>query len=89
MIKITSIKTVGQEVTLQIEYSVGVLVKSMDLPLSEVLSRVGELKKLLGGAPTVDDLKPVLVQIVNEKRRGLDVAAPLDFSKYIGVDLEG
>ena len=88
-VKIMQVKRNEGEVVLVIQYDHDSTMKTLDLDNKEIILRMKELKKLVGRALTLQDLKDVVVQIVNETRQGkAPLAERFPYETYIGVELE-
>ena len=90
-IKITQVKNSDGEVILTLRYSTssGEL-KTVKIAKEDLVTQFKVLIAITGKNPTVQDLKNILVQMVNEERAGkLKIPDTFDFTTYIGVELEG
>ena len=90
MIRLKQVKMIHGRVFLLLEYDgdfSGNRILKVDL--DEIKERLKQASAALGRKPTRQDVKDILVSIVNEARKGKrHVEAPLDLGKLIGVDLE-
>jgi len=71
------------------EYDLEGEILTLEIDEREIIEKAREFRRILGRNPTMQDLKEIVIQIVNEVRAGkrpfLD---KYDYSKWIGVDLE-
>ena len=89
MIKIVNVTTLHGEVTLTIEYDLETETHTLTITESNLAERLKALKKLVGRQLTLQDMKDVLIQIVNEARADKQTLLErFDFEPYINVDLE-
>lgn len=71
------------------EYDLEDEILTLEINEREVIEKAREIRMLLGRNPTVQDLQEIVIQIVNEVRRGKrPFLEKYDYSKWIGVDLE-
>ena len=62
---------------------------TLEINEREIIERAREFRQLLGRNPTVQNLKEIVVQIVNEVRQGKrPFLEKYDYTKWIGVDME-
>ena len=71
------------------EYDLVEEILTLGINEREIIERAREYRKLLGRNPTVQDLKEIIIHIVNEVRMGKrPFLEKYDYSEWIGVDLE-
>lgn len=71
------------------EYDLEDEVLTLEINEREIIERARDFYRLLGRTPSVQDLKAIVIQVVNEVRRGKrPFLEKYDYSKWIGVDLE-
>jgi len=71
------------------EYDLEGGILTLEINEREIIERARDFRKLFGRNPTVQDLKDIVIQIVNEVRTGKrPFLEKYDYSKWIGVDLE-
>jgi hypothetical protein len=90
MIKLTGVSTVNGEVTLtfQVDFSDSTI-RTVQIPLVEIVEKLKTVKQVLGRNVTVQDAKDVIVTLVNQIRQEKSpLTERFDFTPYIGVDLE-
>jgi len=90
MIKLTAVSTVNGEVTLtfQVDFPDSTI-RTVQIPLAEIVEKLKTVKQVLGRNVTVQDAKDVIVTLVNQIRQEKSpITERFDFSPYIGVDLE-
>ena len=64
-------------------------IKQIQIPQSEIVERLKELKRLTGRKPTSQDVRDVIKVLVDEMRRKREpFPQRFDLSEWIGVDLE-
>jgi len=90
MIKLKQVITVLGETTLVFEcdgFPEGV--RTVQIPLAEIIERLKTVKQILGRNVTLQDAKDAIVAIVNLLRQAkTPITERFDFTQYIGVDLE-
>ena len=90
MLKLKQIKVVNGEYTLIFEadgFPEGI--RRIQIPQSEIVERLKELKRLTGRKPTIQDVKGVVKVLVDEMRRKREpFPHRFDFTKWIDMDLE-
>jgi len=92
MIKLRQVVTVYGETTLI--FDVDALapdgsITEVRIPAADLTERMRELKRLLGRDLTVNDLRDLVVALVNQMREGRKpLTERFDFAEYIGVDFE-
>jgi len=90
MIRLKQVITVLGEITLVFEcdgFPEGV--RTVQIPLADVVERLKTVRQILGRSLTMNDVKDVIVNIVNQLRQAQSpLAERFDFTQYIGVDLE-
>jgi hypothetical protein len=92
MIKLRQVATVYGETTLIFDVD-GLApdgsVTEVRIPASDLTERMKELKRLLGRDLTLNDLRDIIVALVNQMREGgKPLAERFNFAEYIGVDFE-
>jgi len=90
MIKLTAVSTVNGEVTLtfQVDFPDSTI-RTVQIPLAEIVEKLKTVKQVLGRNVTVQDAKDVIVTLVNQIRQEKSpLTERFDFTPYIGVDLE-
>jgi len=82
--------TVEQGVTTFLfEYDLAGATYEKKIDEREIVEKLKSLSALLGRKPTLQDFREIIVQIVNEVRRGRQpFLERFDYSQFIGVDLE-
>ena len=89
MIRLIQIETEHGITSFLFEYSLDEQVLTLEINEREIIEKAREFRMLLGRNPTVQDLKEIAIQIVNEVRQGKrPFLEKYDYSKWIGVDLE-
>jgi len=90
MIKLKQVMTVYGETTLIFDcdgFPEGV--RTVPVPLADVIEKLKTVKEILGRSVTLQDAKAVIVTLINEMRRQKSpITERFDFTQYIGVDLE-
>ena len=90
MLRLKQIRVVNGEFTLFFEadgFPEGV--RQIQIPQSEVVERLKELKRLTGRKPTLRDVKDIIKVLVDEMRRKREpFPQRFDFTKWIDMDLE-
>ncbi|MEM3383842.1 MAG: hypothetical protein QXF43_04180 [Nitrososphaerales archaeon] len=89
MIKITKVeRTMGEtKITFQYDKDENIFTQTVDE--SEIIERMKELKKIVGRRLTQQDLKDVIIALINEIREGKSVLLEkFPYENLIGVDLE-
>jgi hypothetical protein len=91
-IKITSVQTSGGEVVLTLTFdnpSGSGKMSTFNVQKRDLVDRLIQVRSLLGRPLTLTDARQVLVEIINEVRKGQQgVPEDFDFRPYIGVELE-
>jgi len=82
--------TVEQGVTaFFFEYDLAAVTYEKKIDEREIVEKLKSLSALLGRKPTLQDLREIILQIVNEVRKGRQpFLERFDYSQFIGVDLE-
>ena len=89
MIRLIQISTDQGITSFIFEYDLEGQIQTLEIDEREIIEKAREFRMLLGRNPTVQDLKEIVVQIVNEVRAGKKpFLERYDYSKWIGVDLE-
>ena len=89
MIRLIRIETEHGITSFVFEYDLEEEILTLDINEREIVERAREYRKLLGRNPTVQDLKEIIIHIVNEVRMGKGpLLEKYDYSEWIGVDLE-
>ena len=89
MIQLIQITTEQGITSFIFEYDLQGQTLTLEMDEREVIEKAREFRMLLGRNPTVQDVKEIVVQIVNEVRAGKKpFLERYDYSKWIGVDLE-
>jgi hypothetical protein len=71
------------------EYDLDEEVFMLEINEREIIEKAREFRILLGRNPTVQDLREIVIQIVNEVRRGKrPFLERYDYSQWIGANLE-
>lgn len=90
MIKMKQVIAVRGETTLifEVDFPDG-SVRDVMIPLSDIYDRAKELKQIVNREITLADVRDIVRGIVEQMRRGrMPLIERIDFSQYIGVDLE-
>ena len=89
MIRLIRIETEHGITSFVFEYDLEEEILTLDINEREIVERAREYRKLLGRNPTVQDLREIIIHIVNEVRMGKGpFLEKYDYSEWIGVDLE-
>ena len=89
MIKLKQITTENAEIILLFEYDQGGQVYSVKFSYNYIRERLKRIKDILGRSLTIQDLKFVIIKIINEIRANqIPLLERFDLSQFIGVDLE-
>ena len=89
MIRLKQVKTIMGDAYLEFEYTQNSETKTITIDRRDVLARLLKLKQLLGRNPSAQDLKEVVIRIINELREGQQpLTTEFDYTQFIGVDLE-
>ena len=89
MIRLIRIETEHAITSFIFEYDLEDEILTLEINEREIIERARDFRKLLGRSPSVQDLKDIVIQIVNEVRAGKrPFLEKYDYSKWIGVDLE-
>jgi len=89
MIRLVNVTTELGKAVLTFEYDVEGETRTATIEEREIIERLKVLRQLLGRKPTVQDLKEILVNIINEVRKQKEpFLGRFDYTKFIGVDLE-
>ena len=89
MIKLKQITTENAEIILLFEYDQDSQVYSVKLSYNDIRERLKRVKDFLGRSLTVQDVKLVVIKIINEIRANqIPLLERFDFGQFIGVDLE-
>jgi hypothetical protein len=89
MIKLKQITTENAEIILLFEYDQDSQVYSVKLSYNDIRERLKRIKDFLGRSLTVQDVKLVVIKIINEIRANqIPLLERFDFGQFIGVDLE-
>ena len=89
MIRLVQITTEQGITSFIFEYDLEGEILRLDINEREIIEKAREFCVLLGRNPTVQDLKEIVIQIVNEVRAGKrPFLEKYDYSKWIDVDLE-
>ena len=90
MLKLKQIEVVNGEYALIFEadgFPEGI--RRIQIPQSEVVERLRELKRLTGRKPTSQDVRDVIKVLVDEMRRKREpFPQRFDFTRWINADLE-
>jgi len=92
MIRLRQVATVYGETTLI--FDVDALapdgsITEVRIPAADLTVRMRELKRLLGRDLTVNDLRDLVVALVNQMREGRKpLVERFDFTNFLGVDFE-
>jgi len=89
LIKLKQITTEFGKTTLvfEVDFPDGV-VRTVEIDYEEIKTRLAQVKKLLGKI-SKEDFKNVVKTLIDELRQGKEpFAEKIDFSKFVGVDLE-
>jgi hypothetical protein len=90
MIKITQVRRDLGDVYLTFQYDREGADFTVTLDAREIVERMKQLKQLIGRPLTLQDLRNVVVTMINEIRRGgQPLLETFRYEDYIGVDLEG
>ncbi len=89
MIRLKQI-TVTQGITsFLFEYDLAGTIYELKIDEREIVEKLKELSNLLGRKTTLQDLKEIIIQIVNEVRQGKKpFLERFDYSQFIDVNLE-
>ena len=89
MIRLIQIETEQGITSFIFEYDLEGEILTLEIDEREIIEKAREIRRILGRSPTVQDLKEIVIQIVNEVRAGRKpFLERYDYSKWIGVDLE-
>ena len=89
MIKIVQVKRTEGEVNIIIEYSHETETRTIGIEASEIVGKMRSLKRIIGRKLTFEDLKAIIVKIINDKRAGLEpLIERFVYEDYIGVELK-
>ena len=90
MLKLKQVKVVNGEFTLIFDadgFPEGI--RRIQIPQSEIVERLKELKRLTGRKPTIRDVKDIIKVLVDEMRKKREpFPQRFDFSAWIEADLE-
>lgn len=89
MIRLIRVETEHGITSFIFEYDLEEEILTLEINEREIIERARDFRKLLGRSPSVQDLKDIVIQIVDEVRAGKrPFLEKYDYSKWIGVDLE-
>lgn len=89
MIRLIRVETEHGITSFIFEYDLEDEILTLEINEREIIERARDFRKLLGRSPSVQDLKDIVIQIVDEVRAGKrPFLEKYDYSKWIGVDLE-
>jgi len=89
MIKLRQVLTENSEIVFLFDYDQGGQSFTVKISYSEVRERLKQIREFLGRQLTVQDVKLVIIKIINEIRANrVPLLERFDFSQFIGVDLE-
>jgi len=89
MIKLKQITTVYGVTYFIFEYDLGGELYQIEVSERDIIEKLKRVQDLLGRSPKLQDLKEVIVTIVNEVRQGRKpFLERFDYSQFVGVDLE-
>jgi len=89
MIKLKQITTENAEIILLFEYDQGTQTYNVKLSYNDVRERLKRIKDILGRSLAIQDLKFVIIKIINEIRANqIPLLERFDLSQFIEVDLE-
>jgi len=89
MIKITQIDVAHGDVKLTVQFSDGTLTRTEIIRLQDLIDKLKIIREILGRPLKLQDVKEVLISIVNEFRAGKQsIPEQFDLAAWIGVDLE-
>lgn len=89
MIKLKQVKTELNKAILVFDVDFQGLTKTVEIDETEILERLKKVRQLLGRSLTVEDLKNVVITIMDELRKGKKpLSEKFDYSQFIGVDFE-
>lgn len=89
MIKLVKVETILGEAVLTFGVSVEGTTQTIIIYENEIFKRLAQVKQLLGTELTLQDMKNVVVTLINELRKGKkSLIERFNYTQYIGVDLE-
>jgi len=89
MIRLIRVETEHGITSFLFEYDLEEQILTLEINEREIIERAREFRELVGSNPTMQDLKRIVIQVVNEVKRGKrPFLEKYDYSKWIGVDLE-
>lgn len=89
MIRLKQITTENAEIILLFEYDQDDQVHTVKLSYDDIRERLKRIKDFLGRSLTIQDVKLIIIKIINEIRANqIPLLERFDLSQFIGVDLE-
>jgi len=89
MIRLKQITTENAEIILLFEYDQDDQVYTVKLSYDDIRERLKRIKDFLGRSLTIQDVKLIIIKIINEIRANqIPLLERFDLSQFIGVDLE-
>ena len=89
MIRLKQITTENAEIILLFEYDQDDQVCTVKLSYDDIRERLKRIKDFLGRSLTIQDVKLIIIKIINEIRANqIPLLERFDLSQFIGVDLE-
>ncbi len=89
MIRLEQITTENAEIILLFEYDQDDQVYTVKLSYDDIRERLKRIKDFLGRSLTIQDVKLIIIKIINEIRANqIPLLERFDLSQFIGVDLE-
>lgn len=89
MIKLKQVSTHLGECILTFEFDHEGNICTVDIHERDIIERLRLLRRVLGRKLTAQDLKDVIIKIINEIREGKEgLEGRFDYSQFIAVDLE-
>ena len=89
MIKLKQVTTDLGECVLTFEFDHEGKIYTVDIHERDIIDRLSVLRRVLGRKLTAQDLKDVIIKIINEIREGKEtLEGRFDYSQFIDVDLE-
>lgn len=90
MIKLKQVLTENAEIVLLFEYDEGGKTNTVKISYEDIRARLKQVREVLGRPLLLQDLKLVIVKLVNEIRTNkIPLLERFDFIQFVGVDLEG
>lgn len=89
MIKLRQVLTENSEVVFLFDYDQAGQSFTVKISYGEVRERLKQIREFLGRQLTVQDVKLVIIKIINEIRANkVPLLERFDFNQLVGVDLE-